>query len=345
MNLKEDNIDADELRSHLDDFTTTTGDRPGCFVCPITMAMCSPQHLINGHVINKAIPRSSPQTVIQFGHVDGFYGTRIEHSFVNFLKFVHATPSERLKASSELTVRFADGSTEQAFRVQTPKKIAAASKKFKLMPVWHEGEYVTDVFVRVEKDDPRLKEKSVEIGVEESFYPSHFNVAMLKMAFLALFKLQGYRGVWTRYGDFVRTPLANFYLQNMPRTAAAKHFHAFRNCTKVLMDSNGIDLPLTLNDRSVLLHFTPGNFLFAMSLSFKLQDTVASVAIPFNASADQAVYDQTIAIYEEFIANNGNVPQFGRWMKIGEDRHFYPLSDRVRIHYPPESDKVFAACQ
>jgi len=345
MKSQDDHIDLVELQSHLDDFAQTTGERLDRFVCPITLAMCSNPHLINGHVINKAIPCASRQTVIQFGHVDGFYGTRIEHSFVRFLNFIRFSPSERLKASAELTVRFSDGSTARAFRVSTPKKVVAASRRFKMMPVWHEGSYVTDVFVCVEENDPRLKEKSVEIGFEESFYPSHLNVALLKMAYLALFKLQGYRGVWTRYGDFVRTRLANFYHQNKPRTAAAKHFHAFRNCSKILLHSNGIDLPLTLEDRSVLLHYTPGDFLFAMSLSFKLDDWVTSVAIPFNTRTEQHIYDQTIELYEEFIANNGKIPQFGRWMKIGDDRKFYPMSDRVRIHYPSEPDRVFAACQ
>src|SRR2546427_12424424 len=75
-----------QLTHRIADYNRVNPDRKlNTFVCPITLRKCQPQELIDGHILPQAIVRASRRTIIQYGDVDHFYGTRVEASFVRYL--------------------------------------------------------------------------------------------------------------------------------------------------------------------------------------------------------------------------------------------------------------------
>lgn len=329
-------VDPDALRRHLNDYARVTGRRPDRFVCPITLRECEPTELIDGHIINGAIFSASRRTVIQYGDVDNFYGTRVEPSLVHYLNLPKRDPRDLLREAHDLRIRFADGSEVPAF-VGGPE----AAVKFPLIDLSKDGKIIASLYAKTRKDDPRLAGVSVEVSQTRFFTPSHWVAAMLKSAHLAMFEMLGYRAVFDPWGDHLRRCLARYYNDRAVREAATAYFESFRNATKFVFRAGAgkacaFDFD-TLDDRVVLLHHTISGTMFAATCVFRVNDITVTVTVPQSTpGADVAA---AVGHYDRLMADQGAVRQHVRQAAFKGD-HWDVISEPLDITYlsdPPDA--------
>ncbi len=281
-------IDPQDLAKHLKDYSELTGQTSDQFICPLTLEPCASDTLINGHILNARLNETSRRRVIQFGAIDHFYGTRVEPSLIRFFNLRRLSLADVLAASRELRMEFADGSTAPCF-VTYGKQARAATDQFPTTTANLKDASVP-VFVRVPRDDPRLR-APMQLAVAESFLPSHWVAAMLKAGVLALFDMIGYRAVLDPMGDAVRQPLARYFRDNGTRDQAAHYFREFHNSIRVLgLGTQPSDLgtkyaPVdfdTVSDRILLLHFagTSMREIFAATCIFAIDTVTVTVSLP-----------------------------------------------------------------
>jgi hypothetical protein len=287
-------IDRNQLARHIEDYNQRCNSKVKRFVCPITLRECEEHELINAHILNKSLVNASRRTVIQYGDVDHFYGSRVEASFVDYLNLVETSRQDFIRYCDKLTVRFSDGKELEAFVAEGAGAKRAAGK-FPLLPLRHEGKDFIPIFVKTKLDDPRLAEGRVEIIGTDLHTPSHWVASMLKAGLLSLFDMIGYRAIFDPFGDSLRRTLARYYYDKAKPSDSGKYFAGYRNATKVFLRPNTADGGKvrmvqfefdTLNDRQVLLHYTPSETLFAATCFFRVNRGSISVTVPQTIFAD-----------------------------------------------------------
>lgn len=322
-------VNPEELRRHLEDYAKITGTKTTRFVCPITLRHCEDSELIDAHILNEAIVKASRRTVIQYGDVDHFYGSRVEPTLVAYLNLKEKSDVDLLRESRELTIRFLDGSEARAF-FAGPE----AAAKFPMVDLSRDGTVLTSVYVRTEKDDPRLNGTQIDLSRTHRFMPSHWVAAMLKAAHLALFDMLGYRAVYSPWGDHVRRCLARYYADKASKEDAATYFYPFRNAVKFVLKEGGgtacaFDFE-TLDGRAVLMHNTPSGTMFAVTCVFHLNDITVTVTLPGGTlDGDVAV---AVAYYEQLMADELSVRQIVRRARFRDDR-WEVISEPLNIGY------------
>ncbi len=281
-------VDQAALTAHIKDYAEvfeTTTDR---VVCPITLRECEEPQLVNGHILNGALLSASRRQVIQYGKVDGFYGTRVEPELVQYLNLKERSIADLVRTSRNLVVEFGDGTTAKAF-VTGGRARKAARRKFPTgwVRIGHES---IQVFARVGFDDPRLTGDMTLAGSVPAL-PGHWVAAMLKASFLAMFDMIGYRLIRDPLGDTLRRTLASYFRDQASREAAADYFRDFQNSVKLLgKGRTPSDLRTnyqafefdTLEDRMVLLHFSGASqrLMFAATCIFKVNEATVTITIP-----------------------------------------------------------------
>lgn len=308
-------ISPEELQRHLDDYALVTGTRVEKFVCPITERLCEVAELMNGHILNEGITSASRETVIQYSKVDDFYGTRVEAGFVEFINTPKKSSADLLAAVSRVMLRFADGSELDGFFADE-----TAAVRFPAMPISKDGKHVATVYIRTERDDPRLKETSVEVEWVRGFTNSHWTATLVKSAFLAQFRLLGYQAVRDPYGEFVRQTLHAYFRDKASRQEARRYFYPFRNAVKLALSPEGKpdpEGPDTLKDKTFIFHYTPSDLLFAITARFKMNDVFALVTLP--GSVDWSRHVEVMRTYNRLMDDESSVEQYIRWaiMKDG----------------------------
>ena len=284
-------IASSDLKRHLADYAEVTGRKSSRFICPITLRQCDLGELIDGHIINQAIKVASRRSVIQYSKVDHFYGTRVEPSLVRFLNLTTKTTMEIVREGEVIRIKCSDGTVLDAFHAESASGRRAAGKYPMISIAASKGETADiPIFVKTSFDDPRLQSKEGDVIVRHpGVLPLHWGAAMLKVGFLALFDMIGYRAVFDPCGDTLRRSLASFFNDNARREDTDEYFRDFRSATKIMGHGSSIpDLrddytPYafdTLNDRELLLHFTPGETMFAVSCIFHINDLSVVVMLP-----------------------------------------------------------------
>lgn len=322
-------IDRTQLLRHLRDYEVRTGNRTERFVCPITLRECDESELMNGHILNAGLHKASRRSVIQFGDVDHFYGSRVEPTLIRYLNLMTKSTVDLVRESRAFEVIFPDGSQVTAF-FAGPE----ASERFPEREILLNGEVVVKAFLRVAKDDPRLSERPIELSLNHAFMPSHWVAAMLKSGYLAMFEMLGYGAVFDPFGDHIRRCLARYYFDGGTREDAAEYFRPFRNAVKLLLRKNvalsaAFDAD-TLDDRVVLLHSTPRGTVFAADCIFRMNDAIACVTLPQStAGADVAV---AVEFYERLMRDEKEVPQVVRRATF-QDGQWQVLSQPLDIRY------------
>lgn len=233
--------DIEPLRA---DFASL-GDGPfQHFFCPILLKD-EKTELCLGHVINKEIPNSRRTTIVQRKDVDGFYGSLVESRFTALMR---AEPKE----------------VSDIFLNPKLSKVIPWNVQIDGRPVEHyvtkQGEEVPHPVVRFqdgqvevfrialkasEQDLPSTGR--LEIVVDQNYIPEAV-ATLLKAAHLTMFKLQGYRYVFSPAGQMLGGILRDFYLENSiePRAQQAA-------ATKSYFQKHaGMVLPLMYFDENVL---------------------------------------------------------------------------------------------
>ncbi|CAN5407936.1 hypothetical protein BH09PLA1_BH09PLA1_01500 [soil metagenome] len=314
-------IDPKELQRHLDGYHAVTGNRTERFICPITLRPCETHELIDGHILNEALLHASRRTVIQYGKVDGYYGTKVEPALIRYLNSTRRDDRELIYASSNLKIVFRDGSTCEAFAT-TGRNARNAAKKFPLVDLKRDGEVYVSLFARTAKDDPRL-DGPADLSHSASYMPSHWTASMLKAAYLTMFYLFGYMAVFEPYTQLLRQPLAAYFNDQASAGQAGDYFGYFGNAIKILGRATTMDELQqkyqrfeydSINDRVVLMHATPGRIVFAATYLFTINDLTVTIAIPQSlGNPDPRI---VLEYYDRMMQREPNLPQTHHHMRL-----------------------------
>ncbi len=132
-----------------------------------------------------------------------------------------------------------------------------------------------------------------------------FTAAMLKSAYLNMFRVFGYRWVLDSSGEKVRKTLAASF-SAPDRKAALDQFAEFEGCCWTAGNSAGISEPDSLGDNRLLLHFTEGDaqggLLFGVSSVFWVNKALIAVTLP--TCNRRGHYFVSWKYYKEFIQDH-----------------------------------------
>jgi hypothetical protein len=323
-------VDPEKLREHLNDYAGCTDRKADRFVCPITERQCADAELIQGHILNDGIRSASKLTVIQYGAVDHFYGTRVEASLVEFLNIPKKKPADLLKHAKRIILRLADGSVMDGF-FSGPN----AATRFPRIDLMSDGKVVASPYVRTTRDDPRIGRGRIEAGFEVTFMPSHWVAGMVKSAYLTMFYHLGYKAMLDPFGEYIRQSLHSYYLDQASRQDADRYFYPFRNALNMMLRPDD-GRPLTrfcdtLRDSVFLLHFTPAGLMFAATLFFEVNDVTATVTVPLSNQSDMEHCISSIRVYNALMEDHMLVEQYVRFATVREGKwHLDPAKRNIR---------------
>lgn len=334
-------ITAERIEPYLADYEKVTGNRTDRFVCPITLEPCETSDLIEGHILNKGFNKASRLTIVQYGRIDSFYGTRVEESFVAFLNSKDHDTAQIIAAAECLEVEFDDGTTTTCF----PAVGASARHAEGRLPQWSAGIDGVEhsFFINTKIDDPRLNPQMKLLGKSRQFLPAHWTATMLKAGHLALFDMLGYRAVFSPFGDTLRRTLKSYYTDNATRKDAERYFSDFKFATKFAgagtlqeaIRGNYKPFPFdTLARGQLLFHRTPSQTLFAVSCVFQINDVAAIVTLPEALNNGDV---ETAWSYYTRLVNDEHPPQ---QVHLGEyrDGQFRVSEKPLELHLLPDEE-------
>lgn len=317
----------EQLRLINADYLGVTGTPVQWFVCPITLKDEPGSVLCDGHILNASIKSAARKTVVQRQDVDNYFGTTLEPDLVAFLNTPVSSPQELLKKARSFTVTLPSGEKTEAFFAD-----AKARAKFPQIDLLDSssGSKVASPFLRTGQLEQKLH-KGLQVEWLMAFTNSALLGAILKSAYLALFRLFGYRYV-LGFGDCVRQALASFYQDKADKEQSIAHFSAFTGAVKVLLNDVPDDLCNTLDDGALWFHYQKGmrepemKPLFAVSCLFRVNGFVIAVKMP--ACLDANSFEVAKACYQASLKDR----------TIQEDVHYGCLADgQLLIHPQPLS--------
>jgi len=271
-------IDLTQLAKLNEDYLATTGKPVAKFVCPITLDDDPQAELCDGHILNKSIKSASRATVIQRKDVDNFYGRTIEPHLLRLLNTPVSTPQELLRAARDLTITTPDGESREAFFADSK-----ARQRFQQVDLRNkDGSHFASPFLKTGELGPEPIE-DLQIKWTMSVIDSAVEGALIKSAYLALYRMLRYQWVLSADGDKVRRALADFYLGNGTAETARDYFADFSGAAAVLENDAPEDVD-TLRTGSLLLHYAEGDrttgILFGVTCFFKVNHRLMTVTLP-----------------------------------------------------------------
>jgi hypothetical protein len=318
-------VDPQELAKHNADYAAVTGLPLRHFVCPVTLRDDPTVVLCNGHILNHAIAKACRKTVIQYKHVDGHFST-IENELVQFLNTPVAATQALMRAGGDVTATLPSGEKAELF---FPGRKAAknAERKFQRIDLLGaDGHRIDAPFLRGARLEPGVH-RGLRVEFDLKFQDSALLGALLKSCYLALFRMLGYRHVFSLAGDKVRRALAAFCEDRAPKHRALDYFNHFTGAFNYVQNVQGRH-PNTLDTNDLWLHEVEGGpedgLLFAQSCLFLVNSRLITVTVP--AVIDEKDYLVAHWHYERFLNDRG-MPQRvrsarynGTGFEVGEPR-------------------------
>jgi hypothetical protein len=261
-----------------ENYFQVTGNRANGFVCPITLKDVAVDRLCAGHILNHALGAASSKTVLQFKDVDHYFGTTIEPDLIDFLNFSKMSVEERLKKSKRFSIKL-NGESYEVFRAGPD-----AAKKFQRVEIIdQEGRVIDERYIKSAKIAPG-PHRDVEAEFFITVHDFALTGALLKSAYLTLFKMVGYRYGLDAVGSTVRRALAEFYFQRARRVDARNYFRDFQGAVIVSLGGTLDEIPDTLEGGQLLMHYAEGTMntglLFASSCLFRVNSITLIVTVP-----------------------------------------------------------------
>ena len=334
-------ISPEKIKPYLEDYEKVTGNATDKFICPITLKPCERHELIEGHILNKGFNKASRRTIVQYGKIDSFYGTRVEESFVTFVNSKDHDATQIIAASECLEVEFDDGTTAPCF---SAAGVSARHAEGKFPQMFAELDGVEhSFFIKTSLDDPRIKPQMKLRGKSRQFLPAHWTASMLKAGYLTLFDMIGYDAVFNPCGDTLRRTLKSYFSEGGTREDANRHFAEFRYATKFAGTGTVADavrgsyqpFPFdSLAYQQLLFHYTPLKNLFAVTCVFQINDVSAIVSLP------SALTDGDVATswsYYTRLVNDERPPQQVHPAEF-RDGTFRVLEKPIEVHLPPDDE-------
>ena len=134
--------------------------------------------------------------------------------------------------------------------------------------------------------------------------------AMLKTAYLALFRLLGYHAILSQSADCLRQALASFYNDKAGKAQSLSYFSKFTGAVNVFLSGGADESRNTLDNNSLLFHYQPGGLdksrLFAISWLFRVNGRTITVMVP--QCLDGESFDVAYPYYEAVLKDK-TVPQ------------------------------------
>jgi len=255
-------------------------------ICPITLKDTPFHELCAGHVLNKGLQQASRLTVPQRRDVDSFFGATIEPDLVNYLNFPVLSSAEHFAKVKRFVIKLPTGDRVEAFFAND-----AAAKRFTRIDLKNSaGEIVASPYVRTSQPIGEYKDVEVEWTITVSDLASV--AALIKSAYLAFFKLVGYRYALDPIGSLVRRSLADFFEAGGTKSTARQYFSRFKGAVITSLAGFLDTTPDTLSGRTLLFHYDDGtdhDTLFAVSCLFRINQRTLLVTLP-------AVMDVTYSI-------------------------------------------------
>lgn len=334
-------ITAEKIKPYLEDYEKATGNATEHFICPITLKECDVTDLIEAHILNKGFNKASKRTIIQYGPIDHFYGTRVEESFVTFVNSKDHDATQIIAAAECLEIEFEDGTTAPCF----PAVGASARHAEGKLPRWSariDG-VEHSFFINTKIDDPRLNPRMKLLGKSRQCPPAHWTASMLKAGYLTVFDMIGYDAVYSPCGNTLRLTLKSYYSADSTREDAEHHFAEFQYATKfagtgtVADAAHGNYRPLrfdSLARRELLFHYTPLKNLFAMTCVFQINDVSATVSLP--AAFTEGDIATSWSYYTRLV-NDEHPPQQVHLAKY-RDGQFSVSKQALNVHLLPDDE-------
>jgi hypothetical protein len=298
-------MDQEQLERLNADYTAVTGKPVQRFVCPITLKDEPDADLCDGHILNASIKTAARKTVIQRLDVDNHFGRTLEPELVAFLNAPVSTFQQLISKSESFTVTLPSGEQAPAF-LAGPK----ARAKFPQIDLLDKtGAKFASPFLRTGPLEPKLH-KGLQVEWLMLFTDSALLGAMLKTAYLALFRLLGYGVVLSPSAGRLRQALASFYNDKAGKAESLSYFFKFAGATNVFLREGADPVRNTLDDNSLLFHYQPGGLdkdrLFAISCLFRVNGRTITVMVP--QCLDDESFDAAYPYYEAVLKDK-TVPQ------------------------------------
>ncbi|MCE9526744.1 MAG: hypothetical protein K8R36_11900 [Planctomycetales bacterium] len=278
-------------------YLKATGATPRHFVCPITLKDDPEARLCNGHILCKKLKAASRLTIPQRADIDNVFGALIEGEFVNVANLANASPSERFKMAKELKITGPTGEKMPAFFAGLEAK-----QCFQQIELYDkEGKTVAAPFLRSHSiDNGMYRQMEVEWLITVHKYA--FTAALVKSAYLTMFKIFGYDWVLDSAGDKVRRTLASCTCET-ERQKAFEHFSEFHGSCWITFNDSMEKTADSLGDGKLFFHYIEGDaktgMLFAVSCLFWINGKLLAVTLPsFNRPGH---YFVAWKYYQEFI--------------------------------------------
>ena len=145
--------------------------------------------------------------------------------------------------------------------------------------------------------------KQVRVQWDLNVYSYALIGALLKSAYLALFRMLGYAWVNGPCGDKVRRALNDFFQARGDKDNAHEFFGEFEGCCTAGINDFFEDWPDTLTGNEVLFHFAPdpvcGRLLFSLSCLFRINGKMFVVTVPTYMA--QGHYSVAFSKYRDFL--------------------------------------------
>jgi hypothetical protein len=286
---------------------------PRGLICPITLKDTPFRELCVGHILNQGLQHASRLTVPQRRDLDNFFGASIEADLVRYLNFPILSSAEHLAKVKRFTIRLPTGDRMEAFFAGDE-----AAKRFKRVDITNaQGELVASPYVR--SNESMVGEyKDVEVEWEITINDLALVGALIKSAYLTLFRLVGYRYALDPIGSIVRKSLGDFFNDRADKTSARQYFARFKGAVITSLKGLLNTTPDTLSGGTLLFHYDDGtnhDTLFAVSCLFHINKGTLIVTLP--AVMDVTYSIVALQLYERLLKDRG----------MRNDIHFVTFDD------------------
>ncbi len=254
-----------------------TREVPEGMICPITLRDIPFDELCNGHILNKGLQHASRVTLPQARDLDSYFGATIEADLVKYLNFPILSSEEHLSKVKKLTIRLPTGHRVEGFFAGDE-----AAKRFSRVDLKNSaGEVVASPYVR----DNEIRGEYKDIAVEWVITVNDLALigALIKSAYLTVFKLVGYRYALDPVGNIVRRSLASFFNDRATKHSSRDYFARFDGAVITSLKGFLNESPDTLSGGSLLFHYDEGtrqDSLFAVSTLLRINQATLIVTLP-----------------------------------------------------------------
>jgi hypothetical protein len=277
-------------------YNALTREQPHGLICPITLRDIRFADLCSGHILNKALQEASRATIPQPRDLDSHFGATIEADLVKYLNFPVLNSSEHLSKVKTLTIKLPTGRTVKGFFAGDE-----AAKRFGRVDLKNAaGEIVASPYVR----DNEIMGDYKDIAVEWVITVNDLALigALIKSAYLTLFKLVGYRYALDPVGSIVRRSLASFFDDRASKNDSRNYFARFEGAVITSLKGFLNESPDTRQGGTMLFHYDDGtrhDRLFAVSTLFRVNQATLIVTLPAVSEVDYSI--EALAKYERLL--------------------------------------------